>query len=78
MKMKPGLLVFIVFILLSSNAFSKDKNFYIFLCFGQSNMEGNARIEPQDTTVDNSCWLKISCQPNPGGHTLPSCWYTNW
>jgi hypothetical protein len=53
MKMKPGLLVFIIFIFLSSNAFSKDKNFYIFLCFGQSNMEGNARIEAQDTTVDN-------------------------
>ena len=29
--------------------FSQDKNFYIFLAFGQSNMEGNARIEPQDT-----------------------------
>ncbi|MCX6329688.1 MAG: sialate O-acetylesterase [Bacteroidia bacterium] len=53
MKMKPGLLVFVAFILLNSNAFSKDKNFYIFLCFGQSNMEGNARIEGQDTTVDN-------------------------
>ena len=27
----------------------KDKNFYIFLCFGQSNMEGNARIQPKDS-----------------------------
>ncbi len=25
-----------------------DPNFYIFLCFGQSNMEGNAKIETQD------------------------------
>ncbi|MCR5713299.1 MAG: sialate O-acetylesterase [Bacteroidales bacterium] len=25
-----------------------DKNFYVFLCFGQSNMEGNARPEQQD------------------------------
>ncbi len=25
-----------------------DPNFHIYLCFGQSNMEGNARIEPQD------------------------------
>jgi hypothetical protein len=32
---------------------AQDKKFYIFLCFGQSNMEGNARIEPQDTTVDS-------------------------
>jgi len=29
-----------------------DPNFYIFLCFGQSNMEGAAAIEPQDRTVD--------------------------
>ncbi|MGN1263374.1 MAG: sialate O-acetylesterase [Prevotella sp.] len=27
---------------------SPDPNFYIFLCFGQSNMEGNARPEEQD------------------------------
>src|ERR1043166_9248625 len=35
------------------NGFSQDQKFYIFLCFGQSNMEGNARFEPQDTTVDS-------------------------
>lgn len=34
-------------------AFSQDKNLYVFLCFGQSNMEGNSKFEPQDTTVDN-------------------------
>ena len=28
--------------------FAQDSNFHIYLCFGQSNMEGNARIEPQD------------------------------
>ena len=25
-----------------------DPNFHVYICFGQSNMEGNARIEPQD------------------------------
>jgi hypothetical protein len=30
-----------------------DPNFYIFLCFGQSNMEGAGRIEAQDKTVDD-------------------------
>ena len=29
-----------------------DPNFYIFLCFGQSNMEGGGRIEEQDRIVD--------------------------
>ncbi len=36
--------VFIVFL-----GKAQDKNFHIFLCFGQSNMEGAARIEAQDT-----------------------------
>ncbi|MBN2001999.1 MAG: sialate O-acetylesterase [Anaerolineae bacterium] len=30
-----------------------DPNFYIYLCFGQSNMEGAAPIESQDRTVDD-------------------------
>ena len=29
---------------------AQDPNFYIYLCFGQSNMEGNAAIEAQDRT----------------------------
>jgi len=36
------LLSFLMLIAVSS--FSQDKNFHIFLCIGQSNMEGNARI----------------------------------
>ncbi|QNF34820.1 sialate O-acetylesterase [Adhaeribacter swui] len=38
--------------LVNTAAFSQDKNLYVFLCFGQSNMEGNAKFEPQDTTAD--------------------------
>ena len=29
-----------------------DPNFYIYLCFGQSNMEGNAKAESMDNTVE--------------------------
>lgn len=39
--------------LLNINSFAQDKNFYIFLCFGQSNMQGAAKIESQDTIVNN-------------------------
>jgi hypothetical protein len=42
----------LILILSAANVFSQDQNFYIFLCFGQSNMEGHARFEPQDTVVD--------------------------
>jgi hypothetical protein len=51
MKIKQGLIITVVFIISNIKALSQDPDFYIFLCFGQSNMEGNARIEPQDTTV---------------------------
>ena len=51
--MKHGISLVITLLLLTANAFSQDKNFYIFLCFGQSNMEGNARPESQDSIVDS-------------------------
>ena len=67
MKTKSRLLVFIALFFLTVNAFSQDLNFYIFLCFGQSNMEGNARIEAQDTIVDSRFQLleAVDC-PNLG------------
>lgn len=37
----------------SLQAFSQDPNFYVFLCFGQSNMEGSAKIEARDTIVSD-------------------------
>jgi len=50
MKLKISLSLLTVLFLVQTAAFSQDKNFYVFLCFGQSNMEGNAKFEPQDTT----------------------------
>lgn len=35
-----------------SQALHPDPNFYIFLCFGQSNMEGGGKIEDDDLIVD--------------------------
>jgi hypothetical protein len=36
-------------LLLTTNVYSQDPNFYIFLCFGQSNMEGQGTIQAQDS-----------------------------
>lgn len=44
----------VVTLLLSNRGFSQDPNFYIFLCFGQSNMEGQGTIEAQDKNNVNS------------------------
>ena len=38
-------------LLTSLTVSAQDANFYIYLCLGQSNMEGNARYEAQDTLV---------------------------
>lgn len=67
--------VLIGLILLNDSAFSQDPKFYIFLCFGQSNMEGNARPEPQDSTVDNRFQVMeaVNC-PNRGREM--GKWYT--
>lgn len=51
MRAKLFLLIGILF--LTTNVFSQDPNFYIYLCFGQSNMEGQGTIEIQDKTVDS-------------------------
>lgn len=53
MKLKFTFLAGIALTLLSMKSFAQDKNFYIFLAIGQSNMEGNARPQPQDSTVDS-------------------------
>ena len=41
-------------------ATAQDRKFHIFLCFGQSNMEGNARIEPQDSVGVSDRFLNLS------------------
>jgi hypothetical protein len=40
-------------LLLSTKVFPQDPNFHIYLCFGQSNMEGQGTIETIDRTVDS-------------------------
>ena len=52
--MKRGLFLLAAVLCFNTNAFSQDPDFYIFLCFGQSNMEGFPGIEEQDKeTPDN-------------------------
>ena len=42
-----------------------DPNFYIFLCFGQSNMEGNARPETQDLVNPGPRFLMMPAVDDP-------------
>jgi len=52
MKIKLGIIIGIGILIANLNAFSQDPNFHIYLCIGQSNMEGAARAELQDSTVN--------------------------
>ncbi len=52
-----------------------DPNFYIFLCFGQSNMEGQGTIEEQDKRVDNRFQVMEAVDCSNLGRTEGS-WYT--
>lgn len=52
MNIKTGLLALTGSLLFQLNAISQDTNFFVFLCFGQSNMESGGRMEEIDQTVD--------------------------
>jgi hypothetical protein len=51
-NIKLGLILIAGLLFSNFRAFSQDPNFQIYLCFGQSNMEGAARAEKQDSTVN--------------------------
>lgn len=75
MKTKLHLFLLVGWLSLTINAAAQDRNFHIYLCFGQSNMEGNARFEPQDTSVDERFRVMeaVDC-PNLG--RTKGNWYT--
>lgn len=62
-------------LLFSNKIFPQDPNFYIYLCFGQSNMQGAGPVESQDLTVDSRFKLfqSLDC-PNLG--RTKAKWYT--
>ena len=64
MKMKNYLASIMLLIGLSAYA-APDPNFYIFLCFGQSNMEGNARPEAQDLVSPGPRFLLMPAVDDP-------------
>ena len=76
MKIKLGLFLLIGFISLNLSVFSQNNKFYIYLCLGQSNMEGNARkFEAQDSIVDSRFKVmeSVDC---PNLDRIKGNWYT--
>ena len=55
-----------------------DPNFYIFLCFGQSNMEGAAKPEAQDLKSPGPRFLWMPAVDYPATETLPARKMGEW
>ncbi|MGQ1945498.1 sialate O-acetylesterase [Geofilum sp. OHC36d9] len=75
MKFNFKFLLFIATLLLTSKTYAQDPNFYIYLCFGQSNMEGQGTIEQQDTIVDSRFQVLQALDCSNLGRSMAK-WYT--
>ena len=53
-----------------------DPNFHIYLCFGQSNMEGNATPEAQDKTGVDKRFQMLACVNFQSPSRKMGQWYT--
>ena len=62
--MRKLFITMLMMLSMSANA-AVDENFYIFLCFGQSNMEGNARPEAQDLVSPGPRFLLMPAVDDP-------------
>ncbi len=63
-------------LLLSATAYSQDKDFYIFLCFGQSNMEGFPGIQEQDKAGVDERFQALAAVDFPKLDRKQNHWYT--
>lgn len=74
--MKTVFLVFAALLFLNGNALAQDKNFYIFLSFGQSNMEGFPGIEEQDKGPVDGRFQVMAAVDFPNPFREKGRWYT--
>ena len=70
-------LILTAFALLSAMAINaQDPDFHIYLCFGQSNMEGNARIEQQDLEGVSDRFMMMATVDDQERGREKGKWYT--
>ena len=67
---------FAVLFLLTSKGYSQDPNFHVYLSFGQSNMEGYAKIEPQDKVGIDERFQVLQAVNCPDINRKMGNWYT--
>jgi hypothetical protein len=75
MKMKPGLFALAGMLLFHASAFTQDTNLFVFLCFGQSNMEGFPGIEAQDKGPVDARFQMFAAVDFPKQERTKGNWY---
>jgi enterochelin esterase-like enzyme len=75
MKLKWLLPVIAGMMFLSNHLRAQDTNFYVFLCFGQSNMEGFPGIEAQDKGPVDDRFQMLACVDFPALNRKQGNWY---
>lgn len=73
--MKRIIIFFAGLTIMTAVGIAQDPNFYIYVCFGQSNMEGQGAIESQDKTVDKRFRVLQALTCSNLGRTKGQ-WYT--
>lgn len=76
MKIKKIIVAAFIFVSISTTVVAQDPNFYIFLSFGQSNMEGNAKIRPEDTVNIDPRFQVMEAVNCPALNREKGQWYT--
>ena len=72
--MKKQILAIFTCLCATTAVFAQDPNFHIFLCFGQSNMEGAARPEPQDMEGVSPRFLLMPAVDDPARNRKMGEW----
>lgn len=76
MKNNNNNLLLFILLFTANMVFSQDSNFHIYLSFGQSNMEGAAKIEPKDTVGIDARFKVLEAVNCPELHREKGKWYT--
>ena len=78
MKLRTILATLLIAFPVCRMAAAVDPNFYIFLCFGQSNMEGAAKPEPMDLVSPGPRFLLMPAVDFPATDTRPARKMGEW
>lgn len=75
MKLKTSLCLLAGWLCMAGSAFSQNTNLFVFLCFGQSNMEGFPGIEEQDKGPVDDRFQMLAAVDFPKQGRTKGSWY---